>query len=74
MAVRKAKFRVGQVVSPVMDKTHPPWFGIVNWVKDGTTEVSYADGDCLEYDIGELRPLTKREQGRRQSRRPHQGV
>jgi hypothetical protein len=64
----KPKFRVGQVVAVIKSETIPqglpPWYGVIEWELDGMAEVVFPDRDRLEYAIGELRPLTKREANR----------
>jgi hypothetical protein len=64
---RKPKFRVGQVVAVTgseSEKSHgTPWYGTIAWEQNSVCEVNFPDGDALEYRVGDLRPLTKRECG-----------
>jgi len=62
-SVRK-KFTIGQVVVVINSENPVPWYGKVEWELDGVVEVAFSDQDILQYTIGELRPLNRKEIGR----------
>ncbi len=58
------KFRVGQVVAVFKSENPVPWYGRIEaQIADYEYDVLFPDEERLTYTEGELRQLTKREQG-----------